>query len=161
MRSCPRRAAPTVRGCGQREPRRSPLSRRGTAASPLAGISAGRDGARRTGAGRVGSVSLGEHPARLRRSEPSHQLIRKVCNGNADGPFALVALAGAPTMRGHNSIRLLADVTKHKTTQMLYERHQNPRDSITVLIFDQESYLAVFNITKPLYRLFIKQVDRI
>lgn len=31
--------------------------------------------------------------------EPSPQLIREVCNGNADSPFSLVALAGAPTMQ--------------------------------------------------------------
>lgn len=104
---------------------------------------------------------LRPRPISLQHSQPSHGLTGEVCNGNADGPLALVALAGAPTMRGHNSIKLLADVTKHKTTPMLYEQHQNPPDSITALIFDQESYLAVFNTTKPLYRLFIKWVDRI
>lgn len=141
-----------------------PKDQRGTVTNGAAG----RSTAHRASVGGSHLVSCigGTTSSRLKVSVPAlspaqrlrakSQRIRKVCNGNADRPFGPVALAGAPTIREHNSIKLLADVTEHKTTQMLYEQNQNPWDSITVLIFDQESYLAVFNITKPLYQLFIK-----
>lgn len=84
------------------------------------------------------------------------KVAREARPGSAAGPLSAVALAGAPAVQGHNSIKPWADVSNKNNSKAVCERAQNPWDSIRALIFHGESYLAGFNITKAWEQLFIK-----